>query len=96
MIGTRRLLTILAAALLAGAPGLAAQSDTPNPFGQPRAEGQQRQGARDDHPRWRRGRHLERRGERAERRGERWERHGERLRHHHQHRRYHRRQDGRV
>jgi Ni/Co efflux regulator RcnB len=95
MIGTRRLFTMLAAALLAGAPGLAAQADSPNPLGQPRAERQQRERLREDHPRWRRGRHLERRGERWERRGYRMERRAERFRHHHHHH-YHHRQDGRI
>jgi Ni/Co efflux regulator RcnB len=82
MIRIRRLLTILAAALLAGAPGLAAQADTPNPFGQPHVEGHQRERLRDDHFGWHRGRHLERRGER--------------LHHRHRHHGYYHRRDGRI
>jgi Ni/Co efflux regulator RcnB len=79
MIRMRRLFTAMAAALLAGAPTLAAQSDAPNPFGVPGAGQQRGDRPENDHPRWHRGRHLERRGERMERRGGRWERWGHRT-----------------
>jgi hypothetical protein len=96
MIRMRRLLGVVAAGLLAGAPRLAAQTDAPNPFGVPRAEGQQNErarGDRDERPRWHRGRHLERREHafrggrwehrerRFDRRGERFEHRGERFEH---------------
>ena len=84
MIRMRRLLSVVAAGLLAGVPRLAAQADTPNPFGVPRAERQHEERFRGDHPRWHRGRHLERRSERLELRGHsfrggRWEHRGERF-----------------
>jgi hypothetical protein len=111
MIRMRRLFSVVAAGLLAGAPSLVAQADTPNPFGVPRAERQQDERFRGDRPRWHRGRHLERRGhsfwggrwehrgERFERRGGRFERRGERMHRHHRHRferRHHARRDGRI
>jgi hypothetical protein len=92
MIGMRRLLGLVAAALLAGAPGLVAQTGTPNPFAVPRAGQPREERLREDHPRWHR-RELERRGERLERRGERWERKGGRMElrgHHHRGRRWER------
>jgi hypothetical protein len=86
MIRMRRLFSVVAAGLLAGAPSLVAQADTPNPFGVPRAERQQDERFRGDRPRWHRGRHLERRdhsfrGGRWEHRGERFEHRGERFEH---------------
>ena len=67
MIRTRRLFVLLAAGVLAGAPGLPAQASPANPFASPGMERQQ------DYRRMRRHRH------RLELRGERWERHGMRL-----------------
>jgi Ni/Co efflux regulator RcnB len=105
MIGMRRLLTLMAAGLLAGAPRVAAQADAPNPFNLPRPEAG-RDARQLRHP----GRRLELRAERMERRGERIERRGIRMemrghphrgrmcpqhrRHHHHHRRDWR--DGRI
>jgi len=82
MIGMRRLLTLMAAGLLAGAPRVVAQADAPNPFNLARPEaGRDAQQLR--HP----GRRMEFRAERMERRGERFERRGIRMEMHgHPHR----------
>jgi len=79
MIRMRRLFTVVAAGLLAGAPALAAQTEAPNPFGVAGAGQQQDARVRDGHPRWRRGERMERRGRRMERRGARMGRRGERF-----------------
>lgn len=101
MIRMRRLLTAVAAALLAAAPTLAAQADAPNPLSRPQVERQRDERFRGEHLRWHRGRQFERRGARMERRGERWERRGERFERrgqrmrHHRHREFERRRRGR-
>ena len=79
-----RLLCVLTAAALAGAPAVSAQTNAPNPFATPaphHRHGSDGRGSRHHRRMEFRGERMERRGERMEHRGERREFHGDRLRH---------------